>query len=126
MADIIKHAEFEDTYDDPEHPIPSLTHLEVCTILKGGGAELHIVISKPLEADEYSLTRLLDKIEAYLGHIQTEEFRKEAGEPSPNTTAIVVDIHPDSSNEAFDLLDNAVDWVNQNGASLIVKRLNDD
>jgi carbamate kinase len=123
MADIIKHAEFEDTYDDPGHPIPSLTYLEVCTILKNGGAELHIVIAKPLGADEYSLTRLLDKIEAYLGYIRSDDFKQQAGEPSPENTTIIVDIHPESSDEAFNLLEKSVSWVYDNGAALTVKVL---
>lgn len=126
MADITKHNEFQDTYDDPDHPIPSLTHLEVCTILKGGGADLHIVISKPLESDEYSLTRLLDKIEGYLGHIQSCEFTDQAGEPNPDTTSIIVNIHPKSSDEAFQLLNKSKEWVKENQASLKVKVLEDD
>ena len=63
ITEIIKHNEFEDTYDDPEHPIPSLTHLEVCPILKGDGAKSAIVIADPLASDDHSLNRLLDKIE---------------------------------------------------------------
>lgn len=93
MADIIRHNKPEDTYDDPDHPIPALRHLDVCTIKKGGGADLHIIIATPLQPDDYSLNRLLDKIEGYLGHIQSQKFKDEAGEPTPengsNTPRIV-------------------------------------
>lgn len=126
MADIIKHNEFESTYDDPDHPIPSLTHLEVCTMLKGGGAELHVIISKPLQSDEYSLNRLLDKLEKYLAHIQSPSFVAAAGIPSPEKTSIVVNIHPDSCEEAFELLEKSKEWVKENRATLKIKRLEVD
>ena len=63
-----------------------MTHLEVCGILKGAGAELQIVIAKPLQSDEHFLTRLLDKIEGYLRHTGSKEFANEAGEPDPSNT----------------------------------------
>ncbi len=118
MTKIIKHNEFEDTYDDPDHPIPSLTHLEVCKILKGGGAVLAIVISQPLQPDAYSLNRLLGKIEAYLRYILSDEFIEEAGDPNSSNTTIEVHIHPDSCKEAFILLDKSSTWVESNNASL--------
>lgn len=123
MADIIKHAEFEDTYDDPDHPIPSLSHIEVLTERKGGGADLHIVVAKPLQADEYSLNRLLDKIEAYLRHILSDDFAARFGAPDPSNTSIVVHIQSDSCNEAFALLEKSEEWVADNRASLRVVRL---
>jgi len=125
-TDVIKLAEFEDTYDDPDHAIPSLTHIEVYGIRKKGGADLVIIIAKPLGADEYSLTRLLDKIETYLEFIGGDEFRREAGEPSPENVMIAVYIHPDSSPEAFKLLESSVAWVKDNGATLTIKALDDE
>ena len=126
MADIIRHNKPEDTYDDPEHPIPALRHLDVCTIKKGGGADLHIIIATPLQPDDYSLNRLLDKIEGYLGHIQSQTFKDEAGEPTPENTNIVVQIHRESCREAFALLEKSVDWVKDNKASLKVRELKDE
>jgi len=125
MADLIKHAEFEDTYDDADHPIPSLTHLDICGIREGGGADLVIIIAKPLQSDEYSLNRLLDKIEAYLGYIRSKAFEDEAGEPDPSNTAIIVRIHPDSCREAFRLLEKSKEWVQANDATLRVTLLDD-
>jgi hypothetical protein len=125
LAEIIKHNEFSDTYDDPEHPIPSLTHIEVCAIRKGGGSNLAIVVAKPLLSDESSLTRLLDKIEGYLGHIHSDEHVADAGKPTPENTTISVHIHPDSSAEAFELLARSKAWVTSNGVTLEVVELTD-
>ncbi len=125
MVDIIKHNEGKDVYDDPDHPIPSLNHLDVCTIKKGGGADLAIIISKPLEANQYSLKRLQDKIENYLGYILSAKFKEQAGEPSPKNTNIVVHVHPYTCKEAFVLLERSSGWVNNNQASLVIKLLNE-
>jgi len=89
-APIIRHESPKHPADDPSHPIPSLAVLDVVTILKGGGADLSIIVASPLASDPYSLTRLLDKIEGYLQHILSTEFQAEAGAPSP-------DKHPSSS-----------------------------
>ncbi|MDR7099280.1 hypothetical protein J2X04_001627 [Lysobacter niabensis] len=122
-APIIKHHAPKHPDDDPDHPIPSLAVLDVAAILKDGGADLTVVIASPLHSDERSLTRLLDKIQGYLGHIQSPEFRAEAGTPNPGNTTIKVLIHPDSCIEAFDLLDRSKDWVLANDATLKVERL---
>jgi len=117
-AKIIKHAEFEETYDDARHPIPSLGVIDVHAVLKGGGARLAIIIASPLAADNYSQKRFLDKLEGYLGFINGAEFRKECGVPSPENTEIKVHIHPDSDPGIFDLLERSKPWVKQNNARL--------
>lgn len=120
---IIKHESIQHPDDDPGHPIPSLAALDVVTILKGGGADLFIIVAAPLAADRRSLTRLQDKIEAYLRHIQSAEFHAEVGAPTPNSTTIKVMLHPSSSPEASELLDRSRDWVLANQATLKVEQL---
>jgi hypothetical protein len=100
-----------------------LVQLDVVTIRKGGGAELFIVVATPLAADRRSLTRLQDKIEAYLQHIQSVEFQTAAGSPTPSNTTIKVMLHPDSSPEAYDLLYRSRNWVLANHATLEVEEL---
>ncbi len=120
---IIKHDATKHPDDDPDHPIPSLAVLDVAAYRTDGGADLTIVIASPLASDERSLTRLLDKIQGYLGHIQSPEFQDEAGAPNPGNTSIRVLIHPDSSPEAFDLLDRSKDWVLAGQATLKIELL---
>jgi hypothetical protein len=122
-APIIRHDSEPHPDDDEGHPIPSLRVLDVVTILKGGGAELFIIVATPLAADLRSLTRLQDKIEAYLHHIQAVEFQTEAGPPNPSNTIIKVMLHPDSSPEAYELLYQSRDWVLANHATLKVEEL---
>ena len=120
MSEIIKHAEFEDVYDDASHPIPSLRSVDVQVTKKGGGADLILVIADPLYSDERSQRRLLDKLETYLRFLLTPEFMKDAGIPTPENTFIVVRINPKSDSVIFDLLERSRDWVRQNNATLRV------
>jgi hypothetical protein len=117
-APIIKHGNWEDNYDDPTHPIPSLTALDVHAVKKGGGSDLVIVIASPLRSDERSQKRLLDKIEIYLKYLATKEYEAECGTPTPERTFIVVKIHPDSDAAIFDLLERCKPWILANHATL--------
>ena len=109
--------------DDDSHPIPCLTALDVFAVKNEGGATLVLVIASPLEADERSQRRLLGKIENYLGFINSEEFRAEAGPPSAANTEITVKLHPDSDPAIRLLLDRCVDWAADNKAKLEVESL---
>ena len=120
MTKFTKHCEFEDTYDDPNHPIPSLTHMESSAFFEDGRAICGIIISSPLQADEYSQKRLLDKLEGYLRHINSDQFRNDGGTPDSSKTTIEIRIHPDSDPIIFELLDRCRDWIESNHASLAV------
>lgn len=113
-------AQFE---DDDDHPIPSLRVVDVIAAKVHGGADLVIVIASPLEADARSQHRLLGKIEAYLGYIVSDDFRVEFGQPTPENTAIVVKLHPESAPEIADLLAHSKEWVRSYQASLVVEPL---
>jgi hypothetical protein len=69
-APIIDHKVEPDASDDPSHPIPSLTVVDVMTVKKTGGADLIIVVASPLMADARSQTRLLDKLLPRLSWLQ--------------------------------------------------------
>ena len=125
MAEIIEHQKSEDTYDDPDHPIPAVKVIDINTVKKSGGSDLYIIIASPLKADEYSLTRLLDKIEGYLGHIQSDDFKEESGIPTPNNTRIIVNIHPDSDAQTFELLERSKAWTLENNATLEIEISNE-
>jgi hypothetical protein len=105
---------------DDDHPIPNLDVVDINTVKKGGGSDLFIVVATPLSGDQRSLERLLRKVERYLEFMQTEAFRAESGAPTSESTNIIVKLHPDSDQSAFELLERSKQWVKSNGASLIV------
>jgi hypothetical protein len=122
-ARIFRHAETEDVADELEHPIPALGVIDVNTIKRGGGADLHIVIAKPIQDDAHSQNRLLSKIEGYLNYIRSNEFLAEAGPPDPSNTQVLVQIHPESNLVIFELLERCKPWALENRATLVVRLL---
>jgi hypothetical protein len=108
--------------DDPEHPIPSLSGLDIVARRKAGGVDLGIVIATPLDADERSQRRLLDKLELYLRFITSAEFQAEFGTPDPSSTRIVVAIDARSHPAVFQLLDRCQPWAAQNRAALVIEQ----
>ena len=108
--------------DDPDHPIPSLSGLDFVAKKRAGGADLGIVIAAPLNADERSQRRLIDKLELYLRFIASPEFQAEFGTPDPSNTSVVVTIHTGSHPAIFELLDRCQPWAAQNRAALVVER----
>lgn len=124
MANVTSHDIPPDPRNDPAHPIPYMNVLDVAGYLKNGGANLVIVVASPLMADAASQTRLLDKIQGYLSHIQSDDFARDAGGPaSPESTTIEVALHPDSAVEIRNLLERSQDWVRSHGARLVVREL---
>jgi hypothetical protein len=107
--------------DDDSHPIPSVNNLDMIAQRRTGGADLLILVPTPLEADERSQRRLVQKIENYLGFIVSSEFKQEFGAPDPSTVRIVVKINNDSDPAVFALLKRCEPWVNDNQVSLVVE-----
>jgi hypothetical protein len=122
-APIVMHGKWDDNYDDPTHPIASLTALDIHASKHGGGADLVIIVAKPLQSDERSQKRLLDKIESYLRFLTTPEFEALSGIPSVTNTSVIVRLHPGSDAAIVDLLERSKPWVAKNFASLTIEPL---
>ncbi|UHQ19582.1 hypothetical protein LVB87_15555 [Lysobacter sp. KIS68-7] len=111
----------EDLAFDEAHPIPNLEVIDVWTVLKTGGSDMHIIIASPLHEDRRSLERLMCKLERYLAYLRTAECIEKCGEATAENTQIIVKIHPDSSPVAFELLDRNRIWVRNNDATLVIE-----
>lgn len=122
-ASVTEHVIPDDPENDPDHPIPYLRVIDVAGY-RTGGAKLTIVIASPLDDSERSQTRLLDKIQGYLGHIASDDFIFDAGtSPTPENTIIEVLLHPDSSETIRGLLGECHDWVHSHNARPVVREL---
>ena len=122
-ATSIDHKAGHGAQDDSAHPIPSLAVVDVMSVKKDGGADLFVVVASPLMADARSQSRLLAKLQGYLGFIASGEFRSQAGVPTPASTTIVVKLHPGSAPEIRSLLARSESWVLSHQASLSVQTL---
>jgi hypothetical protein len=119
-SSITEHEIPPDPENDPEHPIPYLRVIDVAGYMKSGGANLSIIVASPLQDDERSQNRLLDKIQGYLSHLYSDEFLRDAGcEPNIDNTKITVVLHPESSPGIRKLLNRCQDWVESKAQAII-------
>jgi hypothetical protein len=105
------------------HPIPNLEVIDIHAPKKGAGSDLVVIVASPLRADARSMFRLARKLDAYLQEINTEAYRRECGEAKPDTTSIIVRLHPDSDPAIDEVLRTALGWAEKRNASLQVKNL---
>ena len=112
--------------DDPDHGIPCVTSLDVHSVWKQGGSDLHVIIAKPLEADDRSRERLMAKVENYLNFINGPEYFAQCGAPDPRTTRLVLSLHPEMNSVVEATLIHCTGWIESNNASLKVQYLDSD
>jgi hypothetical protein len=110
--------------DDESHAIPSPSNLDIHAVKRGGGSDLVIIVATPLLADTRSVYRLFQKIDNYLQFIAGDAYKKECGNPSKESTRIIVRAHDETDPAMFELLDSVGDWVASRNASLVVEALN--
>jgi hypothetical protein len=106
--------------DDEAHPIPHLSKIDVAIWHKNGGY-YGIVVERPLHDDTISRTRLLKKLQNYLGDFYSEEFRRLHGAPLPGKLRIYVALHPESDRGIFAFLDDCRPWLADNKVDLVVR-----
>ncbi len=112
--------------DDPDHGIPCVTSLDVHSVWKHGGSDLHVIIAKPLAMDDRSRERLMAKLENYLNFVNSPEYAAQCGFPNPQTTRVVFSLHPDMNPAVAATLLHCTSWVESNNASLKVQHLDAD
>ena len=116
----------DDFDDDDSHPIPKLDVIDCLRTVVGGGAGYGLVIATPLAADPRSLSRLKRKIEVYVEDFHSKEATDNPGAPKPGAMWMFVNIHKDSSAEAFEVIKLHERWIVDNGINLIVNAIGDD
>jgi hypothetical protein len=90
---------------------PAIIDVEV---LSDRSARYGLVIAAPAAGDPASQRRLLDKLEAYIGHCYSPAYSIRYGKPTLETCTITVAIHPDSDPLMFELLERSRSWVEGN------------
>jgi hypothetical protein len=70
----------------------------------GGGAYLAIVIAAPLDASTRSIARLQERLRFYLDSFYSEFGQKTWGTPVTGKIKIYVRVHPNSSDQTFQIL----------------------
>ena len=108
---------------DESHPIPKLDVIDLVGSKPDGSAVLVIMVATPLGADARSVFRLCSKLDSYLCEINTDDWRQQRGQPTPESTRIILKLHPDSDPVIAKLLESYRKWVERRGARLGVEAL---
>jgi len=101
-----------------ERPFLNPGHVDLYAVRKGGGADLVIVVAEPLSGDPGTQEALMDKVESYLGFINSEEFAAECGRPSPESVCIKISTEHPVDAAIRDLIDRMGPWAEENNASI--------
>ena len=108
--------------DDLAHPIPCVYAYDTVLTFADGGAYLGIVIAAPLDASIRSLARLREKLSFYLDSFYSAFGRKEWSTPKSGKMKIYVNVHPESSQETFRILDAFDIEASSRGVELVISK----
>lgn len=102
-------------------PIQNLDSIDIIGARNEGGADLTIVVSSALNASPEHQKLLLDKLEGYLGYVNTPDFAAEFGIPSPDRVCIVLACYHSPDPVILRLIEKCSAWAQKNNASLRVE-----
>ena len=104
--------------NDQHAPIQNLDSIDIVGRRHDGGVDCVIVASGPLTNDPDILLLLRSKVEAYLGHINSQKFRDEFNNPLPEKTAIVVVSTVSVDPAVVEFVERMEPWVEDNNARI--------
>ena len=98
--------------------------IDLFGVRKDGGADLVIVPAGPLDASPETQTLLLDKVEAYLGYINSVDFHTECPRATAENTHIILRLAETPPPPLLQLLERIVPWAAEHHAvfSVEIKR----
>ena len=100
-------------------PIENINALDILAVRKDGkGVELVIVTSAHLDSSAITQELILDKIQNYLGYINSEEFENEFGKLSPENILIKLKCIDEPDPLIKELFRKIVPWVEENNARI--------
>lgn len=102
----------------PEPPIKSLTSIDMIGKRKDGGVDLGIIVSRRLRSSVEHQKLLMDKVEAYLGAINSEKFKREFDNPPPRKTRILIKCLVPPDPVIIELVRRMEQWVKDNNARI--------
>lgn len=95
--------------------------IDIMAKRKDGGLELFIVSSGSMDASEETQKLLLNKVEKYLGYINSKKFQQEFEGINENKILIIFQLEEKAPELLMKLCEQIVPWVEENGATFIVR-----
>ncbi len=101
--------------------IENINNIDVFGVRKDGGADLVIVSSGKLDESAETQKLLLDKIENYLGYINSPEFHVECPQATADNTYIILQLNEEPPELIGRLITKIISWVAEYNAKFMVK-----
>lgn len=101
--------------------IENINNIDVFGIRKDGGVDLVIVSSGKLDESAETQKLLLDKVENYLGYINSREFHVECPQATADNTYIILQLSEEPSELISELIMKIIPWVAEYHAKFVVK-----
>ncbi len=95
--------------------------IDLFGVRKDGGADLVIVSGGPLDESPETQALLLDKIEAYLGYINSPAFHEECPQATAKTTRIILRLSEPPTPLMRQFLERIVPWTTAYHTSFFVE-----
>ncbi len=92
--------------------------IDLLGVRKGGGADVVILVREKLSGDPQTQGSLLDKIERYFEFVNSDDFKKQCGSPSPKNTCVVVKCHVEPDPVIRELVAKSRGWAEDNQCDL--------
>ncbi len=101
--------------------IENINKIDVFGVRKDGGADLVIVSSGKLDESIETQKLLLDKVETYLGYINSQEFHDECPQAGADNTYIILRLDEEPPALIRELITKIIPWAAGYHAKFVAK-----
>ena len=101
--------------------IENANNIDLFGVRKDGGADLVIVSSGKLDESAETQKLLLDKIENYLGYVNSQEFHDECPQATADNTYVILQLDEEPPEIIAELITRIVPWVAEHHAQFAVR-----
>ena len=98
-----------------------VNNIDLIAKRKDGGVDLFIISSGEIDASAETQKLLIDKVDQYLGYIQSEEFKKEFSDIKVKKIMIIFELEENPPELLLELCKKIMPWVEDNGAQFLVR-----
>lgn len=88
---------------------------------KDGGIDLFIISSGEIDSSEQTQKLLLNKVEKYLGYINSKDFKQDFIDIDTKKIRIIFEVEKKAPELLMKLCEKIVPWAEENGVKFIVE-----
>lgn len=101
--------------------IYNVNQIDIMAERKDGGLDLFIISSDTIDASPETQKLLLDKVDKYLGYINSDEFLREFPNITKDKISIIFELEKRPPELLLELCTKIVPWTSDNGVRFITR-----